>query len=50
VAPDRGRRAAGLNPAEGIWPVPKQSPANLVKRDIDQLTALLKTRLKRLQY
>jgi hypothetical protein len=39
-----------LNPVEGIWSVLKRSLANLAKRDIGQLTALAKTRLKRMQY
>ena len=28
----------------------KRSPANLTKQNIDQLTVLVKTRLKRMQY
>ena len=36
-------------PTEGIWSHLKRSLANLVKRDIDQLTALVKTRLRRMQ-
>ena len=39
-----------LNPVEGIWPVLKRSLANLAKRNLGQLTALVKTRLKRMQY
>jgi hypothetical protein len=39
-----------LNPVEGIWPALKRSLANLAKRNIGQLTALVKTRLKRMQY
>jgi transposase len=42
--------ASELNPVEGIWPVLKRSLANLAKRDINQLTALVKTRLRRMQY
>ena len=42
--------ASELNPVEGIWSVLKRSLANLAKRDIDQLTALVKTRLRRMQY
>jgi putative transposase len=30
--------------------VPKRSLANLTKQNIDQLTALVKTRLRRMQY
>ena len=37
-------------PTEGIWSVLKRSLANLVKQDIGQLTALVKTRLRRMQY
>jgi putative transposase len=39
-----------LNPVEGVWSVLKRSLANLVKRNISELTALAKTRLKRMQY
>jgi transposase len=39
-----------LNPVEGIWSVLKRSLANLAKRNLSQLTALVKTRLKRMQY
>ena len=41
--------ASELNPVEGIWSVLKRSLANLAKRDIGQLTALIKTRLRRMQ-
>jgi transposase len=39
-----------LNPVERVWSVLKRSLANLVKRDLGQLTALAKTRLRRMQY
>jgi putative transposase len=39
-----------LNPVERVWAVLKRSLANLVKRDLGQLTALAKTRLRRMQY
>jgi DDE superfamily endonuclease len=39
-----------LNPVELVWSHLKRSLANLAKRDIGQLTALVKTRLKRMQY
>ena len=39
-----------LNPAGLVWSHLKRSLANLAKRDISQLTALVKTRLKRMQY
>jgi hypothetical protein len=39
-----------LNPVELVWPHLKRSPANLAKRNLAQLTALVKTRLKRMQY
>jgi putative transposase len=39
-----------LNPVERVWSVLKRSLANLVKRDIGQLTALARTRLRRMQY
>ena len=39
-----------LNPVELVWSHLKRSLANLAKRDISQLTALVKNRLKRMQY
>jgi transposase len=39
-----------LNPVERVWSVLKRSLANLVKRDLGQLTALVRTRLRRMQY
>jgi len=42
--------APELNPVEGVWSVLKRSLANLTKQGIDQLTALVKTRLKRIQH
>ena len=39
-----------LNPVERVWSVLKRSLANLAKRDIGQLTALVRTRLRRMQY
>ena len=39
-----------LNPVEPVWSHLKRSLANLAKRDISQLTALVKTRLRRMQY
>ncbi len=39
-----------LNPVESVWSLLKRSLANLAKRDISQLTALVKTRLRRMQY
>ncbi|MFF7601484.1 transposase [Streptomyces mirabilis] len=39
-----------LNPAEGVWSHLKRSLANLTKPSLDQLTALVKTRLKRMLY
>jgi putative transposase len=37
-------------PTEPVWSNLKRSLANLVKQDISQLTALVKTRLRRMQY
>ena len=37
-------------PTEPVWSHLKRSLANLAKRDISQLTALVKTRLRRMQY
>jgi transposase len=42
--------ASELNPVESVWSVLKRSLANLVKRNIGELTALAKTRLRRMQY
>ncbi|MFE4674498.1 transposase [Streptomyces sp. NPDC056723] len=39
-----------FNPVEGVWSHLKRSLANLTKHSLDQLTALVKTRLKRMQY
>jgi hypothetical protein len=39
-----------LNPVELVWSHLKRSLANLAKRNISQLTALVKTRLRRMQY
>jgi transposase len=42
--------ASELNPAEPVWSNLKRSLANLTKHNISQLTALVKTRLRRMQY
>jgi putative transposase len=42
--------APELNPTEAVWSHLKTSLANLAKRTIDQVAALVKTRLKRMQY
>ena len=42
--------ASELNPVEPVWANLKRSLANLTKHDIGQLTALIKTRLRRMQY
>ena len=39
-----------LNPVELVWSHLKRSLANLAKRNLGQLTALAKTRLRRMQY
>lgn len=39
-----------LNPVELVWSHLKRSLANLAKRNLAQLTALAKTRLRRMQY
>jgi DDE superfamily endonuclease len=39
-----------LNPVESVWAHLKRSLANLTKHDIAELTVLVKTRLKRMQY
>jgi hypothetical protein len=48
--PDAALRASELNPVEPVWSNLKRSLANLVTQDIGQLTALVKTRLRRMQY
>jgi transposase len=42
--------ASELNPVESVWSHLKRSLANLAKHDLAQLTALAKSRLKRMQY
>ena len=39
-----------LNPVEPVWAHLKRSLANLTKHTIGELTALVKTRLRRMQY
>jgi transposase len=39
-----------LNPVEPVWSHLKRSLANLTKHNLAQLTALVKTRLRRMQY
>ena len=42
--------APDLNPAEGAWAKMKNGLGNLAARDLDQLAAIVKNRLKRIQY
>lgn len=42
--------APELNPAEGVWSVLKRGLSNLAPRDTDELAAMVKTKLKRMQY
>jgi DDE superfamily endonuclease len=42
--------APGLNPAEGAWANMKNGLGNLAARHVDQLAAIVKNRLKRIQY
>jgi transposase len=42
--------ASELNPVESVWSHLKRSLVNLVKRDLAQLTALARTRLRQMQY
>ena len=42
--------ASELNPVEPAWSNLKRSLANLTKHNIGQLTALVKTRLRQMQY
>src|SRR6266700_541339 len=41
---------ARAQPVEPVWSHLKRSLANLAKRNLSQLTALVKTRLRRMQY
>jgi putative transposase len=42
--------ASELNPVESAWALLKRSLANLVKRTLAELTAMVKTRLRRMQH
>jgi putative transposase len=42
--------APELNPVEAVWSHLKRSLANLAKHGISQLTMLVKTRLRQMQY
>ena len=42
--------APELNAAEGAWAAMKNGMGNLAVRDVDQLAAIMKNRLKRIQY
>ena len=42
--------APEFNPVDGAWSLLKRSLANLTKHSLDELPALVKTRLKRMQY
>ncbi len=42
--------APDLNAAEGAWANMKNGLGNLAARDVDQLTAIIKNRLKSIQY
>ena len=42
--------APDMNPAEGAWANMKNGLGNLAVRDVDQLAAIMKNRLKRIQY
>ncbi|MEU4535527.1 hypothetical protein AB0G15_11740 [Streptosporangium sp. NPDC023825] len=43
-------QAMNFNPAEGVWSALKRALANLAPHDIDELAALVATRLKRMRY
>ena len=42
--------APDLNPAEGVWANMKNGLGNLAASNVDQLTAVIRNRLKRIQY
>jgi hypothetical protein len=50
IRPGAGQYAHELNPVEPVWAHLKRSLANLTKHNLAELTALVKTRLKRMQY
>ena len=45
-----GPDAPDLNPTEGVWSHVKRSLGNLAVHGLDQLQAIVKNRLKRIQY
>jgi transposase len=42
--------APDLNPVEGVWASMKNGLGNLAATDVDQLTTIIKNRLKSIQY
>jgi putative transposase len=42
--------ASELNPVKSVWALLKRFRANLVKRNLSELTALIKTHLRHMQY
>ena len=42
--------APDLNPAEGVWANMKNGLGNLAARNVDDLAAIVRNRLKRIQY
>jgi putative transposase len=42
--------APDLNPTEGVWSHVKRSMGNLAAATVDQLAAIVRNRLKRIQY
>jgi hypothetical protein len=50
VSRSRLAYAPELNPVEGAWANMKNGLGNLMARDVDQLAAIIKNRLKRIQY
>jgi transposase len=42
--------APDLNPVEGVWANMKNGLGNLAADDVDRLTAIIKNRLKSIQY
>ena len=48
--PAAGVTRRKLNPVEPVWSNLKRSLANLIKHDINQLTMLVKARLRQMQY
>jgi transposase len=50
VATNRHQAGDNLNPTEGVWSHVKRSLGNLATTGVDHLAAIVRNRLKRIQY